>query len=356
MIPTFDGHNDTLLVLLEHPDRDFGQRLAEGHIDVVRAREGGLAGGVFAMFTPARAAESAAVVASAAATGAAASAATTAAAPPPAPQGPVDGDHALRTTLRMFVLLRRLEAAGHLRVCLSAGDVEAAMADGVLAAVPHIEGAEAVVDLDVLEALHALGLRSLGPVWSRPNAYATGVPFAFPGTPDVGTGLTAAGRDLVAACDRLRIVLDVSHLNEAGFWEILERSERPVVASHSNVHALSASPRNLTDAQLDALAERDRLVGLNFACGFLREDGRHDANTPLETMVRHLDRLVERLGETRVGLGSDFDGATMPQAIGDASGLPRLFDALREHGWDQALLERLAYRNWLALLRRVQAG
>jgi len=353
MIPVFDGHNDTLLVLLEHPDRNFGQRLTEGHIDVVRAREGGLAGGIFAMFTPARAAAVAAVKTTAAA---AADAAADAPKPPPAPQGPVDGDHALHVTLRMFALLRRLEAAGHLRVCLSAGAVEAAMADGVLAAVPHIEGAEAVVDLDVLEALHALGLRSLGPVWSRPNAYATGVPFAFPGTPDVGTGLTAAGRELVTACDRLRIVLDVSHLNAAGFWELLTRSERPVVASHSNAHALSASPRNLTDAQLDALAERDGLVGLNFACGFLREDGRHEANTPLETMVRHLDRLVERVGETRVGLGSDFDGATMPSAIGDAAGLQRLYDALREHGWDQQLLEKIAYRNWLALLRRVQEG
>jgi membrane dipeptidase len=170
----------------------------------------------------------------------------------------------------------------------------------------------------------------------------------------VGTGLTAAGRELVAACDRLRIVLDVSHLNEAGFWELLSRSERPVVASHSNVHALSASPRNLTDAQLDALAERDGLVGLNFACGFLREDGRHDADTPLEAMVRHLDRLVERMGETRVGLGSDFDGATMPRAIGDAAGLPRLFDALRAHGWDDELLARVGHRNWIALLRRVQ--
>jgi len=348
MIPTFDGHNDTLLVLLEHPDRDFGQRLEAGHIDVVRAREGGLAGGIFAMFSPARA------VAPAAAGVASGTSAPAAPPVPPAPQGPIEGGHALHTTLRMFALLRRLEAAGHLRVCLTAADVEAAMADGVLAAVPHIEGAEAVVDLEVLEALHALGLRSLGPVWSRPNAYATGVPFAFPGSPDVGTGLTAAGRELVAACDRLRILLDVSHLNAAGFWELLERSERPVVASHSNVHALSASPRNLTDAQLDALAERDGLVGLNFACGFLREDGRHDADTPLETMVRHLDRLVERMGETRVGLGSDFDGATMPRAIGDASGLPRLFDALRAHGWDDELLARVGHRNWLALLRRVQ--
>lgn len=341
MFPVFDGHNDTLLTLLEHPDRDFGTRLSEGHVDVVRAREGGLAGGMFAMFAPDR--EGLRGV------------------PAPvagdrAPIGPLSPEVALRSTLRMFALLRRLEAAGHLRVCTSADEVEAAMAAGVLAAVPHLEGAEAIVDFDVLEVLHALGLRSLGPVWSRPNAFATGVPFAFPGTPDAGTALTAPGRELVAACDRLRVVLDVSHLNEAGFWDLLARSERPVVASHSNVHALSASPRNLTDAQLDALAERDGLVGLNFAVGFLREDGANDADTPVETMVRHLDHLVARVGEHRVGLGSDFDGATVPRAIGDAAGLPKLVAALRAHGWSDDLLAKVTHRNWLALLRRVQEG
>lgn len=341
MIPVFDGHNDTLSVLLEHPERDFGERLAEGHVDVVRARAGGLAGGLFAMYTPDRRGL----------------AGVRGPVPKNAPPfGPIDADRALHRTLRMFALLRRLEAAGHLRVCAGADDVEAAMADGVLAALPHVEGAEAVLDLDVLEALHALGLRSLGLVWSRPNAWATGVPFAFPGTPDVGPGLTGPGRELVAACDRLRIVLDVSHLNEAGFWDVLERSERPVVASHSNAHALCPSPRNLTDAQLDALAERDGLVGLNFACGFLREDGRDDRDTPLETLVRHLDHLLGRLGEDRVALGSDFDGATVPNALPDASALPRLSGALREHGWDEPLLRKVAHRNWLALLRRVQEG
>jgi membrane dipeptidase len=220
MIPTFDGHNDTLLVLLEHPDRDFGQRLTEGHIDVVRAREGGLAGGMFAMFT-ARA--PAAVV-----TGAAATTAATPRPPPPSPRHPRRRAPSMATTPCAPPCgcspAAPARGGGPPARVPDADDVEAAMADGVLAAVPHIEGAEAVVDLDVLEALHALGLRSLGPVWSRPNAYATGVPFAFPGTPDVGTGLTAAGRDLVAACDRLRIVLDVSHLNEAGFWELLARA------------------------------------------------------------------------------------------------------------------------------------
>jgi membrane dipeptidase len=349
MIPVFDGHNDTLLRLLLDPARPFATRAEEGHIDAVRAAEGGLVGGLFALFTPGDAPPFDRFAAPAdVAPGDAAAAA------PPPPAGPIDPDGALRATLAMLARLRRLEADGAVRVCTSADAIEAARREGVLAAVPHIEGAEAITDLGVLESLHALGLRSLGPVWSRPNAFASGVPFAFPGTPDVGPGLTARGQELVRACDRLRIVLDVSHLNEAGFWDLLRTSERPVVASHSNAHALCASPRNLTDAQLDALAERDGLVGLNFAVAFLREDGGRDEDTPVETMVRHLDHLVERLGEDRVGLGSDFDGTTIPAAIGDAAGLPVLLDALTVHGWDEATLRKVAYGNWLALLRRVQ--
>jgi membrane dipeptidase len=349
MIPVFDGHNDTLLRLVLDPDRPFATRADAGHIDAVRAAEGGLVGGLFAMFTPQDATPFDRFAT-------AADEARDDAPPlgPVPPAGPIDADGALRATLAMFARLRRLEAERALRVCTSADEVEAARRDGILAAVPHVEGAEAIVDLGVLESLHALGLRSLGPVWSRPNAFATGVPFAFPGSPDVGPGLTARGRELVRACDRLRIVLDVSHLNEAGFWDLLDVSERPVVASHSNAHALCASPRNLTDAQLDALAERDGLVGLNFAVAFLREDGGRSADTPVETMVRHLDHLVERLGEDRVGLGSDFDGTTVPDAIGDAAGVPVLLDALAAHGWDEATIRKVAYGNWLALLRRVQ--
>lgn len=341
MMPVFDGHNDTLLRLYQHPERSFEARMEVGHLDAVRAREGGMAGGMFAMFTP------------------------NPDRPVTAPRvrrddtppfGPIDPDRALRLTLGMFATLARLAAAGTVRVCRDADEVERAMADGVLAAVPHLEGAEAVVDLDALEALHALGLRSLGLVWARPNAYGTGVPFAFPGAPDVGPGLTAEGRALVEACDRLGIVVDVSHLNEAGFWDVLRHAERPVVASHSNAHALCPSPRNLTDAQLDALAERDGLVGLNFSCAFLREDGRNEPDTPLDTLVRHLEHLRGRLGEDRVALGSDFDGATIPSALGDAAGLPRLVEALRTHGWDDGAIAKVTHRNWLAVWRRVQGA
>ncbi len=334
-IPIFDGHNDVLFRLELDPQRSFADCGDDGHIDVAKAQKGGFAGGLFAMF--------------------AANPELLTGGPRDRsrPYGPLDADFAMRSMMRQFGRLRMLEADGHVRVATTVADIEQAMADGVMAAVPHIEGAEALTDVADLEALYGLGLRSLGLVWSRPNRYATGVPFAFPGTPDVGPGLTHAGAELVKACNRLGVLVDVSHLNEAGFWDVLDISDAPVVASHSNAHSVAASPRNLTDRQLDALAERDGLVGINFGVGFLREDGAFDSNTPLADVVRHADHLIERVGEDRVALGSDFDGAMMPDALHGVDALPKLLDAFREHGYDDALIEKIAHGNWLALLRRV---
>jgi membrane dipeptidase len=178
------------------------------------------------------------------------------------------------------------------------------------------------------------------------------VPFRFPHSPDTGPGLTPAGRDLVRACNRLRIMLDLSHLNEQGFWDVARLSDAPLVATHSNAHALCPTTRNLTDRQLDAINESGGMVGINFAVGFLREDGGNDADTPLETVVRHVDYLVHRVGLDGVGFGSDFNGATIPRAIGDAAGLPRLLAALRDAGYDEAALRKLTHENWLRVLRR----
>jgi membrane dipeptidase len=222
-----------------------------------------------------------------------------------------------------------------------------------LAAVFHIEGAEAIDSgLDTLEVLYAAGLRSLGIVWSRPNAFGHGVPFRFPSSPDIGPGLTDAGRALVKACNRLGILIDLSHLNEKGFRDVAALSDAPLVATHSNVHALSPHARNLTSWQLGAIRETGGIVGLNFAPGFLRDDGRMTSATDLEVMLRHVDALVEALGEDGVGLGSDFDGAVVPAAIGDAAGLPVLLDALLSRGYGRELVEKIAWKNWLSMLER----
>lgn len=333
--PVFDGHNDTVLRLWQDrlPVAAFVEGGAAGHLDLPRARRGGFAGGLFACFVP-------------------------------SVRGAVGGEpgtpdlaHAQRVTFALAARLRWLERAGALALCRSAAEIRGAMGEGRLAAVFHIEGAEAIdPDLEALEVLHAAGLRSLGPVWSRPNAFGHGVPFRFPASPDTGPGLTEAGRALVRACNELRVLVDLSHLNERGFWEVAELTTAPLVASHSNAHALCPHSRNLTDRQLAAIRESGGLVGLNFAVGFLREDGRDDPDTPLDTVARHLDHLMDRLGVDGVALGSDFDGCTVPQPIADAAGLPRLFDHLRGRGWDEATLRQLAHGNWLRVLEQTWGG
>jgi membrane dipeptidase len=220
-----------------------------------------------------------------------------------------------------------------------------------------LEGAEAIDrDMKMLEVLHTAGLRSLGLVWSRPNIFGHGVPFRFPSSPDTGPGLTEEGKALVRACNELKIVIDLSHLNERGFWDVAELSDAPLVATHSNAHALSPHSRNLTDAQLAAIRDSGGIVGVNFAASFLRSDGRMLTDTPLDVIVRHTDHLIEQLGEDGVALGSDFDGAMIPVEIGTVAGLPKLVEAYRAAGYDEALLRRLLLENWLGVLERSWDG
>ncbi|MEO8957187.1 MAG: membrane dipeptidase, partial [Ktedonobacteraceae bacterium] len=211
--------------------------------------------------------------------------------------------------------------------------------------------AEAIdTELNALEVFYRAGLRSLGLVWSRPNAFAHGVPFGYPLSPDTGPGLTDAGKRLVSACNRLGILLDLSHLNEKGFWDVAALSAKPLVATHSNAHVISPTTRNLTDKQLDAIKESEGMVGLNFSISDIRADAQRERNTPLEMYVRQMDYLVEKLGIDSVGFGSDFDGTWISQEIGDVTGLPKLIAALREHGYDEVALKKITHENWVRVL------
>ncbi len=262
---------------------------------------------------------------------------------------------AVRVMARLFRLEE--EAAGALQIVRTASDIVGCVDAGVFAMLLHLEGAEAIdPDLDALEVFHRAGLRSLGLVWSRPNIFGHGVPFRFPHSPDTGPGLTDLGIELVRACNRLHILIDLSHLTERGFWDVARVSDAPLVATHSNAHSLSASTRNLTDRQLEAIRDSDGMIGVNFCVGFLREDGAPRADTPLEAVVRHIDYLVEKVGIDRVGFGSDFDGALIPEDIGDARGLPNLISALRERGYAEDDLHKLGYKNWVRVLSRTQSS
>jgi membrane dipeptidase len=264
----------------------------------------------------------------------------------------VDQATAAADAARVIGRLHALERAGELAIARSIADLDAARAGaGPPAAVLHLEGAEAIdTSLEAVDELYALGLRSLGLVWSRANAFAHGVPFVFPSSPDIGPGLTAAGRSLVARCAQRGVLVDLSHLNERGFWDVAGLEVGPLVASHSGAHALCAASRNLTDRQLDAIGATGGIVGIVFATPFLRADFADDPQTPIELIVAHARHVADRIGVEHVGLGSDFDGATIPAALGDAAGIPRLLDALADGGFSKPEIEQLAWGNWRRVL------
>lgn len=352
--PIFDGHNDTLLNLhLEHRGngRSFFERSEHGHIDLPRAREGGLAGGFFAIFTPnhRRALtekEKKKVFKKIKKTKKGYKV--------PLPK-PVWHKDALRFTTAVARRLFDIEktADGAVKIVRTTRELRKCLREGIFATILHIEGAEAIdTNFDSLHILHAAGLRSVGIVWSRPNKFGHGVPFSFPQSPDTGPGLTKTGKRLVRACNELNILVDLSHLNEKGFWDVSKISDAPLVATHSNAYALCRSPRNLTDKQLDAIKETNGIVGINFHTGFLREDGRYQEKTSLSEIVRHMVYIADRIGIEHVGFGSDFDGATMPQDLVDVTGLPKIIAVLREYGFNDAALKKVTHQNWVRVLRQ----
>jgi membrane dipeptidase len=346
LMPIFDGHNDVLLRLMRgkiQPEQAFLEGDNIGHLDWPRMKEGGFVGGFFAVYVPS---DSVAVDVDALMTQSRYDVplpATLALAP------------SQQVTLHMASLLIRIERAskGEVKICRTAADIRHCIDNGRLAAILHIEGAEGIdPDLHMLDVLYEGGLRSIGPVWSRPNIFGHGVPFRYPSTPDTGPGLTDRGLDLVRACNRLKIMIDLSHLNEKGFWDVARLSDAPLVATHSNAWEICQHSRNLNDKQLAAIRESRGMVGVNFATSFIRPDGQRNDDTPLEEMIRHMDHLIAHVGVDGVGLGSDFDGATIPAEIGDVRGLPRLVDAMRRHGYDEATLRKLCYENWVNVLER----
>ena len=340
---SFDGHNDVLLRLWRRggeAPKAFLDGDGKGQLDLPRAQKGGMAGGLYAIFVPSEGKpEGPAPV-------------DTPAYDIPVPPAP-ELTYAQRATLEMTSLLFRIaeQSEGRVRVARSVADIRAAIAAGAHAPVLHIEGCEALdPGLRLLDVLYAAGLRSLGPVWSRSNIFAHGVPFRYPSSPDTGDGLTNLGRALVLRCNEMRVLIDLSHMNEKGFWDIARLSKAPLVATHSNAHALCASSRNLTDKQLAAIRASGGLVGVNYAVSFLRQDGKRVAATPLDTVVDHIAYLVDKLGEDGVGLGSDFDGAMIPEAIGSVAGLPNLIAAMRARQFGEPLIEKICFENWMRVL------
>ena len=232
-------------------------------------------------------------------------------------------------------------------------DLERAAAAGRIGALLSVEGGNVLEgDLHVLRLLHRLGVRMFGLCWSLSNEIATGCRDTGPGD----RGLLPFGREVVRECDRLRMMVDLSHASDRTFWQVLEIAQNPVCASHSCARSLCPDQmRNLTDEMLTALGARGGYVGVNFSHDFLVGGGlppEHRAT--VDDVVRHIEHMAERAGVRAVGIGSDFDGiGRTPVGLEDCGCLGRIAEALLRRNWSEADVRGIMGENFLAYWKRV---
>lgn len=216
--------------------------------------------------------------------------------------------------------------------------VEACTEQGKAAALLSIEGPEVIgCDAERLAELRRNGFVMTTLTWNADNALA--------GYHGSDCGLTQRGREFVAEAQRLDILLDVSHLGERSFWDLMEVTGKPVLASHSNCRALCDHTRNLTDDQLRALSQTGGVVGLNLYPVFLGEGADYF------TLLSHLEHALRICGEEHVALGGDLDGCeALASGFTDVGSYADFYAWLRERGYDEALLDRIFFSNLLRLL------
>jgi membrane dipeptidase len=246
-----------------------------------------------------------------------------------------------------FFLADADEHPDSVRIARTAEDITLARAEGRLAALLVIENSDALEgSLNILHAFHALGVVSMT-LTHNPSSWAA----AGNAEHGSGGGLTRFGRDLVREMDRLRMLVDVSHIAERGFYDVLETAERPVVASHSNCAALCPHPRNLSDDQLRALAQQGGVAGITFVPSFV-DPGWRDEDWPrlptLDQLLDHVDHAVEVAGVDHVAIGSDFDGGGT--VLKDMTEFPRLTEGLVARSYPEAAIRKILGENLLRLL------
>ncbi|MCC2256371.1 dipeptidase [Intestinimonas aquisgranensis] len=227
--------------------------------------------------------------------------------------------------------------------CRTGAEAEAAFAAGKTAAFLSAEGAELLdCDLEKLRMAHRMGVRIVNITWNHPNALSG----ANAEEPD--RGLSEQGRAFVKTMGELGMLVDVSHLSDPGFWDVMEITHRPVVATHSNSRAVFPHPRNLTDEQFTAIINTNGVAGLNMYAGFLGDDPDFD------TVVSHLEHFLALGGENNVSMGGDWDGITsMPRGMNGIQDMEKLYEHLLRRNYSETLLKKVFYSNLMRVVNEV---
>jgi membrane dipeptidase len=326
-----DTHNDVTSRTVN--GFDIGPRAATGHTDVARLREGGVGAVFFSVYVSARY---------------------------------VEGNHSANRALQMIDTVRH-DIIGRypndFMPALTTDDIEAAHREGKIAALMGLEGGHAIEDnLRLLRDFYRLGIRYMTLTHANTNNWADSSGDAD--NPKVAhhNGLTDFGREVVREMNRLGMIVDISHVADKTFWDVLAVSSAPPFASHSSCRAFCSAPRDMTDEMIVALAKKGGVVQINFECSFLSQAAR-DASlakkpqppATLADVVKHIDHVVKIAGIDAVGIGSDFDGVDcVPKGLDDVSRFPNLTRALLEKGYTADDIRKIYGGNTLRLMRAVE--
>lgn len=301
-----DAHCDTLSVLKEQKLRN-----NSGHLDLERMRVGGVTVQFFAVFV-----------------------------------SPVFKGRELEKALEQVdTFYRELQNEPGIKPVLSIGELEDCIRAGQQAAVLSVEGGEVLCgSIGVLRILYRLGVRCLTLTWNNRNQLADGV-----GERSSQGGLTDFGRQVVSEMNSLGMLVDVSHISERGFWDVLGVSTRPVIATHSNARSVCDHSRNLSDRQIKALAGQGGVIGLTYVPEFV-----DPGNPCLSRLLDHVDHIVNLAGPDCLGLGSDFDGVDKTvSGLEDVTRVPVIYEGLINRGYSEEVVEKILGKNFLRVMKRV---
>lgn len=238
-------------------------------------------------------------------------------------------------------------------------DIEDNQRDGLMSAMLTLEeGAVINNDLAVLRNYYRLGVRMITLTWNYPNGIGYPNLISTKEYKDLyhintQDGLTDFGIEYVREMERLGIIIDVSHLGDAGFYDVLKYTTKPFVASHSNARSVCGVARNMSDDMIKLLAKRNGVMGINFCGDFLKASNTGGVRSCIEDMVKHILYIRDLVGIDYVGLGSDFDGISQDLELKDASMMPMLKDALFEAGLKEEEIEKVFYKNVLRLYQTI---
>jgi membrane dipeptidase len=318
-----DAHIDTLLEIMVPParpikvptPRKFGERSSKGHVDLPRLLESGVDLQIFAVYIQ--------------------------------PEYKIERalHRALQVIDRFYKELHDHE--DKMMLFTKVSDVREAEKHGKIAAMLSIEGGEAVeADLGILRMLHRLGLRAMTLTWNERNQIADGA-----GEGRTKGGLTNFGVELVKEMNNIGMVVDVSHLSDPGFFDAIETTTKPVIASHSNCRAICNHRRNLTDDMIKILADNGGVMGMNFSAAFVDEN---KEKATLERVLDHVGHIVKVASVDHVGIGSDFDGIeNTPKGLEDVTRMPYLTEGLLKRGYKEDDIRKILGENFLRVFSEV---